>query len=674
MIIKENLIFKVDSIRYRIVGFDNIKNNIFYINLDNKIKWAEVVNIYTLEKYINENIYEVEEDEFMYINSSEYKARDIEKRNLNYEIVSFLLKDNDIFYKDTRDKVIEKSMKIYKVSYSTVKRLLCNYLKSGKNLNSLIPKYNNCGAKGKERNIKNQKNAVVIDYEMKEVIRKGISKYYNTPKKNTIKICYELTMRDYLKINENAKIPTLNQYYYWFNKIIKNDNKNKLSRRYGERIYEQKTRALLSSSLEDGASPGEVYQLDSTIMDVYIVSQTNRNLIVGRPVLYIVVDVYSRMIVGINVTIEPFNSYTGAMVALINAFSDKVEYCKKFGIDIKKEDWNIDCIPQRILSDRGELISSNVENAIANLGINIQNTASYRGDLKGIVEQLFNRVNDFIKPFCEGVVQNGINKIQRGAEDYRLKANLTLTEITAIVIKWVLFHNNNYIMKGYECDGITIKNDIPKIPSLIWNYGVKEKKGLMRKLNKEIVRMNLLPNKEAVVTEKGIRLNKLYYVSSETIKNGWFQRARVEGNYKVKVSYNPNDLSEIYYIKENGLDYDVLDLISYQEQYKDIGEEELNIIFKKQKNIYEKYQEEELKAKMKLYDEIEYITLNAKQCQEKMKDRSISKSQRLKGINDNLDKERAYHRNLYDKNDVEDIEELDIFESTLNDEWSDDYE
>ena len=122
------------------------------------------------------------------------------------------------------------------------------------------------------------------------------------------------------------------------------------------------------------------------------------------------------------------------------------------------------------------------------------------------------------------------------------------------------------------------------------------------------------------------------------------------------------------------MEYDTLSLISYQEQYKEIGEEELNIIFKQQKNIYEKYQEEELKAKMELYDEIEEITLNAKQCQEQMKDRSISKSQRLKGINDNLDKERAYHRNLDDKNDVEDIEELDIFESILNDEWSDDYE
>lgn len=674
MILKENLIFKMDNIRYRIIGFDIIKNNIFYINLDNKIKWPKVVNIYTLENYINENKDEVEEDEFMYINSYEYNIRDIEKRNVNYEIVKFLLKDNDIFYKDTRDKVIQKSMKIYRVSHSTVKRLLCNYLKSGKNLNSLTPKYNNCGAKGKERNIKNHKNSIVIDSEMKEVIRKGINKYYNTPKKNTIKICYELTMRDYLKINEGAKIPTLNQYYYWFNKIIKNDSKNKLSKRYGQRIYEQKTRALLSNSLEDGSSPGEVYQIDSTIMDIYIVSELNRNLIVGRPVLYIVVDVYSRMIAGINVSVEPFNSYTGAMIALLNTFTDKVEYCKKFGINIKEEDWNIDCIPYRILSDRGELISSNIENAITNLGINIQNTTSYRGDLKGVVEQLFNRVNDFIKPFCEGIIDNGVNKIQRGSEDYRLKANLTLKEITAIVIKWVLFHNNHYIMKGYECDGITIKNDIPKVPSIIWNYGIKEKKGLMRKLNKEIISMNLLPNKEAVVTEKGIRLNKLYYVSSETIKNGWFQRARVEGNYKVRVSYNPNNLSEIYYIKENGLDYDVLDLISYQEQYKNIGEEELNIIFKKQKNIYEKYQEEELKAKMKLYDEIEYITLNAKQCQERMKDRSISKSQRLKGINDNLNKERIYQRNLDDKNYMEDIEELDIFESTLNDEWSDDYE
>lgn len=674
MILKENITFIMDNIKYKIVGFDSLNDNVIYINVDNKIKWPQLINIELLEGYFDKGIVGLEEDEIMNIKLYEYNEKYVDRCNFNYEVVSFLLQNNEIFYKETRDKIIKNAMDRYNVGYSTVKRLLCNYLKSGKNKSSLIPNYKNCGAKGKERIRKTNAGNLIIDYNMKEIIRRGINKYYNTSKKNTIKQCYELTMRDYLKVNPNHPIPTLKQYYYWFEKISKYDGRNKLSRRNGERVYQQNTRPLLGSSLDDGISPGEVYQIDSTVMDIYCVSELNRNLIIGRPILYIVVDVYSRIIVGINITIEPFNSYTGAMVALTNAFSDKVSYCKKFGIEINKDDWEIKAIPQKILADRGELISSNIENTITNLGVFICNTSPYRGDMKGIVEQLFNNVNKFIKPFCDGIVENGINKIQRGGTDYRLKANLTLYEVTQIIIKWVLFHNNSYVMEVYECDGITVKNNIPKIPRLLWDYGVKEKKGILRELNENIVKMNLLPHKESTVTEKGFRLNKLYYVSSNKIQNGWFQKARIKGSYKVSVSYDPNDLSEIYYIESDGLSYDVLKLVSYQHQYKRIGEEELGIILEHQKDIYNKTKDEEIKAKMNLYDEIEEIALNAKQNQEKVKNKKIPKSHRLKGIRENLENEREYYRDLEKENDKEIIGELDLFESTLDDEWGDDYE
>ncbi|WP_164907503.1 hypothetical protein [Clostridium septicum] len=48
----------------------------------------------------------------------------------------------------------------------------------------------------------------------------------------------------------------------------------------------------------DVSGPGSLYQIDATVADVYLVSEFNRNWIIGRPVLYMVLDSFSRMIVG----------------------------------------------------------------------------------------------------------------------------------------------------------------------------------------------------------------------------------------------------------------------------------------------------------------------------------------------------------------------------------------
>jgi hypothetical protein len=61
----------------------------------------------------------------------------------------------------------------------------------------------------------------------------------------------------------------------------------------------------------------------------------DRKLIIGRPVIYIVIDVFSRLIVGFAVTLEG-PSWAGAKLALENAFSDKASYCKQFGINITR--------------------------------------------------------------------------------------------------------------------------------------------------------------------------------------------------------------------------------------------------------------------------------------------------------------------------------------------------
>lgn len=241
----------------------------------------------------------------------------------------------------------------------------------------------------------------------------------------------------------------------------------------------------------------------------------------------------------------------------------------------------------------------------------------------------------------------------------------------------MLFHNNHHVLNSYEGDGLNINNDIPKIPSKIWEYGVKEKKGLLKELPEDVIRINLLNNKEASVTAKGVRVNGLYYVSSWSLEEGWFQKARINGVFKVKISYDPNDLSSIYYIKENETNFDELKLVSYQEQYKNLGEEELKQIIEYEKKLNKEAEEKEIREKISLYDEIEKVTSKAKEESERSKDKSISKSKRLKGIRENLDKERKIVRKEENKNlnSSEETEEddLEVFEMS-DKEWGDYYE
>lgn len=675
MIYKENMIIEIEDDEFRVVDYDKKRDNLFLININKKSALPTVVNLSTMEELFKTGkAKEISDNKISLGTSCNVSNKMIEKRDFYYEIICFIFSrstDYEIYYRANRTPIINETMKKYNVSYSTVKRILCTYLKNSKLRDSLFDNTHNCGGKNKERNIKNRKIGIIIDDNIKKMFKEGINKYYNTSKKNSIKMCYELIIRDYLREDKNKEIPTFKQFYYWYKKFSANNKHNEITKRFGERIYQQNARAIVGNSLQDTIGPADLYQIDSTILDVYIVSRLNRNIIIGRPVLYLILDVYSRMIVGMNVTIEPFNSYDGAKGALINAMTDKVSYCKEYGIEIKKEEW-VSATPSRILADRGELLSGNIENAISNLGILIQNTSPYRGDQKGIVEKSFERLHSYIKPFVDGVVANKFNVIERGSEDYRLNGNLNMDDITKIVILYVLHYNNSHVLNYYESDGINIENNIPKIPNKLWEYGVKIKKGLLRELPEEVVKINLLHNKEISVTAKGARMNKLYYVSKYTLEQGFYQRARIEGRFKIRISYDPNNLSEIYYIKEDGLNYDTLTLVTYMEQYKNMSEEEINKTFEYENKLNKEASEKEIREKVSLFDEIEKITKNAKEEQERFKNKNISKTARLKNIRENLEEERKYFRNNNDNDDVN--EEIEEFNEIMNNEWREDYE
>ena len=123
--------------------------------------------------------------------------------------------------------------------------------------------------------------------------------------------------------------------------------------------------------------PGSQYQIDATVGDIYLVSQFDRSNIIGRPVMYFVLDAFSRMVTGMYVGLEG-PSWVGAMMAIANAASDKTAYCREYGIRITEEEWPCHHIPAAILGDRGEMESRNADNLVSMLGIRIENIPPYR--------------------------------------------------------------------------------------------------------------------------------------------------------------------------------------------------------------------------------------------------------------------------------------------------------
>jgi hypothetical protein len=193
--------------------------------------------------------------------------------------------------------------------------------------------------------------------------------------------------------------------------------------------------------------PGSIFQVDATIADIYLVSSLDRTRIIGRPVIYMVIDVFSRMIVGLYVGLEG-PSWAGAMMAVANATTDKVAFCAEYGIKITDADWPCRYLCESFLADRGEFLGYSSDVLVDRLNIPVANCPPYRADWKGIVEQSFRRLNVKTIHWQPGAVRK-CKGGRRGERDYRLDATLDLKGFTQLMINTALSHNLHRHIDNY---------------------------------------------------------------------------------------------------------------------------------------------------------------------------------------------------------------------------------
>jgi hypothetical protein len=403
----------------------------------------------------------------------------------------------------------------------------------------------------------------------------------------------------------------------------------------------------MGTSKMESLGPGFRFQIDATVADVYLVSLYNRSWIIGRPVIYVVIDVFSRMIVGVYVGLEG-PSWAGAMMALANAATDKVQFCQEYSIQITQDDWPCYHIPDAILGDRGELVGANVETLIPNLNIRVENAASYRADWKGLVERYFRTIHEYVKPFLPGYVDTDFR--QRGARDYRLDGKLDLYQFTEIIIRCILHRNHHHYLSNYEREEMMIADDISPIPIELWKWGIANRSGRLRTFPEDIVKLNLMPTGKATITAKGIKFKGMYYTCEKARREFWFEKARSnllsKSDKSLDISYDPRKLNFIYLRSPDGRDFEKCVLYDPEERYSNKDLHDIEYLLAYEELQKQKGRGKGLQEKVDLIAEIENVVSKAEKMAEAVQDDRTSNRQKVAGIRGNRTSEKAKQREI----------------------------
>lgn len=665
---------KEDRNRIRIIEIDH--DAACFVELHGDTSMPRSILISDIESEVQSGILLAISDPFAKSYSDEdLTQKQIQKRDEDWRIVSdsWDIYKEALLNKKEREKTLSEIANKYGMTKIKIKRIFTRFWQRGLNKNALLPDYIYSGGKGKERNLNaNSKvgrprkytkdEGISITEDVKKQFSYAIKKYYRKKEQLSLMETYEYLLRDFYsdeyyedgirkyKIWDSDKIPTYNQFYYWFKKL--EEPKIDFQLRHSQKEYELKHRPILSSSSLETDGPGTRFQIDATIADIYLVSSFDRNLIIGRPIVYGVIDVYSRLITGIYVGLEG-PSWLGAMMALDNMVMDKVEFCKQFGITIDESQWPAHHLPEIIIADRGEFEGYSVENLINNLNIKIENTSPYRGDLKGIIERQFRTINGKIKRKAPGAIQKEYR--ERGDRDYRLDASLNLEEFTQIIIHLVLHHNQKIIDK-YPLEKEMIAVGLTATPINLWNWGIENRKGRLQTIhNQNIWRLNILPKGKARITRAGIKFKGLSYGSERALNEQWYLKKR---NQSIEVVFDPREMSQIYIPHTDGIDFDTCYLLDTSAQNKGNTLEEIEFY---QELLQEAKQQEANKQKentLNVDAAIESIIQQAKKEKKHMIVSNVSKAEKVKNIRANRQAEKIMNR---------EEEKFDLIEKPIKD-------
>lgn len=397
--------------RFRILMPLPQEDTVYVISLIRQDSYPYEMQLTELELGIaDENYVEIESSELISLPGQLTETQQVEIEKIWTLIGEFVTNEPFCFDRKHRSTFVSKCAADSGKQRKVIMRYLYRYWAGGMNRAALAPAFQSRGGRGKQKTTgekplgrpviyKSDVEHLAIGEKERRQIGHIIKSCYNKHTKFSMQFAYDLLVDTYYRDKETGELagrrPSITQFKYHASPVIN------IPKRVGEKKYARNMRGLTGSSQNEADGPGQKYQIDATVADIYLVSEWDRQQVISRPVLYFVTDVFSRMITGFYVSLEG-PSWVDAMMALNYTFMDKVELCKKFQIEISKDDWPCQGLPQQIMVDNGEMVSSYSESIIKELGISVLNASSWRPDMKGIVERSFHLLNQSTKMLLPG--------------------------------------------------------------------------------------------------------------------------------------------------------------------------------------------------------------------------------------------------------------------------------
>lgn len=384
----------------------------------------------------------------------------------------------------------------------------------------------------------------------------AVDTFYYSAKKMSLRSAYDLMLLSRYTDQDGHLMenhPSWHSFRHFFYEGGYHAKSRNTIARNGLTDYQRNKRPLFGSAMDWKDKVG-AFQMDATQADIYLVSRLDKSAVIGRPNIYMAVDTATQLIAGIYVGLDAGEQ--AVINCLANAAADKVEFCNRYGIEIKADEWPNTGLPGEIITDKGkEFIGNRMEELAMKYGIEFESLPPFRPDGKGLVEKSFDLIQEKFKPLLRGKGVIEPDAQERWAVDYRSQVVLTLEDFTKVVIHCVLYLNSCRIIQNAQFGEAT------PVASELWKWYEEQGQSMVIPVSGETLYQFGLPRKTVTLSRKGISNQGLWYVSAEYKK--LLERKKIGDT--VQIAYDPENVSQVYLV--DGMNYLPFELASYCKQY-----------------------------------------------------------------------------------------------------------
>lgn len=311
--------------------------------------------------------------------------------------------------------------------------------------------------------------------------------------------------------------------------------------------------------------PLAIVQVDHTPLQVCLVDDEDR-MPIGDPWLTLVIDTYSRMVLGFFLTFDAPSTLSTGM-ALAHAFLPKEDYLRSMGVD---GDWPCWGFPDIIHVDNAaELNGVMMHGARKLYRFTLRDRPVGSPNFGGHVESAF---KTFMYEFKSVPGTKFSNPVERGEYDSEGRAIFTIAEFEAFFTEFLV---NDYHVREHTGYGMN-----KSVPLLKWKQGILEgdkmpPTGLPdRPTNPLSLRISLMPYQLRAIEKGTVRLNGHRYHNNRLVLIG----DKVDPNLslekrKFEVRYDPRNISVSWLYDEESNKYVEMDSLDMNMRHVSLWED-----------------------------------------------------------------------------------------------------